>query len=42
MKEDKGKGTKHVKQANQTNKKSGLGFPGKHLRTQPKAYVCRI
>ena len=29
MKEDfKGKGTNHVKQTNQTNKKSGLGFLG--------------
>ena len=33
---------KETKHAKQTNKKSGLGFLGKHLRTQPKAGVCRI
>ena len=29
---------KHVKQAKQTNKKSRLGFLGKHLHMQPKAW----
>ena len=32
----------HAKQTKQTNKKSGLGFLGKHLRTQSEACIFKI
>ena len=31
---------KHMEKRTKQHKKSELGFMGKHLRSQPEAYVC--